>query len=156
MYFVWLDLVLLEVAELFVRLNARLQADGGDSVVSSCRHTRGSILSQVATPVARPRISVQSLLPLAARFFQSLCFLSLTSLGWAQTESTAYLIDTVAGSDRPLDAERAVDTWLVNPFEVTTDDDDNVYLSTANSRVLRIKPERKPLRHFPRWRVGLA
>ena len=80
---------------------------------------------------------------LAARFFQSLCFfLSVASIGWAQTESTAYLIDTIAGSDLPLDADRAVDTWLNFPVGVATDDAGNVYVSdTFNHRVLRIKPD---------------
>ncbi len=76
-------------------------------------------------------------------FIVALClFLSVTSLGRAQTESTAYLIDTIAGSDLPLDADRAVDTWLNFPVGVATDDAGNVYVSdTFNHRVLRIKPD---------------
>ena len=49
---------------------------------------------------------------------QGLCLLvAVASLGLAQTESTAYLIDTVAGKDGPLDAERAVDAWLKGPYD---------------------------------------
>ena len=79
----------------------------------------------------------------ATRLFQVLWVaLSLASASWAQTESTGYLIDTVAGSDPPRDAERAMDTWLDFPTGVAADDAGNVFVSdTSNHRVLRIRPD---------------
>lgn len=79
----------------------------------------------------------------ATRLFHILCLsLLLISLGWAQTEGTSYLIDTVAGREVPRDAERAVETWLDVPVGVATDNGGNVYVADSfNSRVLRIKPD---------------
>ena len=77
------------------------------------------------------------------RLFPILCLsLLLTSLGWAQTESTSYLIDTVAGREVPRDAEQAVETWLDVPVGVVADNVGNLYVADSfNRRVVRIKPD---------------
>ena len=79
----------------------------------------------------------------ATRLFHILCLsFLLSSLGWAQTEGTSYLIDTVAGSEVPRDAERAVDIWLDVPTGVATDNAGNAHVAdTFNHRVLRINPD---------------
>ena len=79
----------------------------------------------------------------ASPVFRILCLsFLLTSLSWAQTESISYLIDTVAGSEVPRNAERAVDVWLWSPVGVATDGDGNVYVAdTFHHRVLRISPD---------------
>ncbi len=62
--------------------------------------------------------------------------------GLSQTQSTGYIIDTVAGSEPPRDAVMAVDAWLNFPYGVATDSAGNVYVSDAgNFRIIRIRPD---------------
>ena len=62
--------------------------------------------------------------------------------GFTQTQSTGYIIDTVAGSEPPRDAAMAVDAWLDFPYGIATDSAGNIYVSDAgNFRIIRIRPD---------------
>jgi uncharacterized protein (TIGR03437 family) len=74
--------------------------------------------------------------------FSIFFILILLTPAWAQTQSTGYTIDTVAGSEPPRDATLAVATWLDFPAGVAVDDAGNVYVSdTSGNRVLRVRPD---------------
>lgn len=80
--------------------------------------------------------------PLARSAVALLIILGSISIGFGQTQTTAYVIDTVVGSEPPRNAALAVDTWLEFPFGVAADPAGNVYVSDAsNFRILRILPD---------------
>ncbi len=80
--------------------------------------------------------------PLARFAVALLIVLGSITIGFGQTQTIGYVIDTVAGSDPPRNAALGVDTWLDFPFGVAADAAGNVYVSdSSNFRILKISPD---------------